>query len=132
MWRSPRDKRRVGYRVLLALSVLMLVVAQSSILAVTTGDDPTTGSLPAIRLNEVAAVALLDDVEWIELANLGDVSVSLQGWSLDDFEGAGAPPIFFAVGAEIGAHQLLRVNTPNMFNDRGSEAVRLVAPDVLI
>ncbi len=89
----------------------------------------TTSPPPSLRLNEVLAAPTPGGQEWVELINLTAAPVSLAGWTLDDFPDRGALPVALPAGSTLDPGAYLAVATPNMFDNLGSDVVRLIGPD---
>jgi uncharacterized protein YdeI (BOF family) len=69
--------------------------------------------------------------EWIELYNLGEEAVLLEGWQLDDIPDGGSRPYTIPAGTILPAHGyllLFRRDTKIALNNDADE-VRLLAPD---
>ncbi|KPJ85230.1 hypothetical protein AMJ57_03910 [Parcubacteria bacterium SG8_24] len=71
-----------------------------------------------------------DTEEWIELANPYEVTLSLDGWSVDDAAGGSAPYVFPA-GTSMGASSflLLTRQVSKIYLNNDADEVRLVSPD---
>ena len=81
----------------------------------------------SLRLNELLAFPSAGQQEWVELINLSDEVIAIQGWMLDDVEAAGSGPFTINAPANIKPGALFRIDTPNMYANFGSETVRLIS-----
>ncbi len=82
----------------------------------------------SLRLNELLAFPSAGQQEWVQLINLSDEVIALQGWMLDDVEGAGSGPFTLVAPDPIEPGTLFRIDTPNIYANFGSETVRLISP----
>jgi hypothetical protein len=83
---------------------------------------------PGIALNEfLPNPKTRYDHEWIELANDGNASADLAGWSIDD--AVGGSPFRLPDRSVVAAHGLLLVQLPKSMLNNGGDTVRLLRPD---
>jgi len=97
----------------------------------------TKESEPALQLSDkikisefLADPAGVDDGEWVELFNEGDVDVDLFGWSLDDAEGGSKPyKIERHVTIKADDFQLFKKEETLLVLNNSSDEVRLLNPE---
>jgi hypothetical protein len=82
-----------------------------------------------IRLSEfLPAPRDVFSQEWVELENLSNEEVQLNGWQIDDAEG-GSSPITLSAEHTIGPHGYLLVELNKAILNNSGDTLRLLAPD---
>ncbi|KKS26144.1 MAG: hypothetical protein UV36_C0003G0004 [Parcubacteria group bacterium GW2011_GWC2_42_6] len=81
-----------------------------------------------IYLNEFLPYPVKDQKEWLEIYNLGQETINLTGWQIDD-EANTTKPQIIPDETKIGPNEFLVIELPrNILNNDGDE-VRLLWPD---
>ncbi len=74
-----------------------------------------------------------DDSEWIELHNMGETTVNLKGWSLDDGEGGSSPfTVEEDLFIEAGQYLIIDRAMSGLALNNSGDALRLMDPDGVI
>lgn len=85
---------------------------------------PTPQSYSNIFLSEAMIGPESENVEWIEIYNRNDFSVSLDNWFIDDIENGGTTPKKFSLTISAKSYGVYELTT-SMFNNDG-DSVRLL------
>lgn len=84
---------------------------------------------PDLRISEIFAAPNSGKTEWIELENLKQNSINLQGWILDDDQGGSKPKRLPALQLPANGHLAISLKPLKISLNNTTDTIRLFYPD---